>query len=80
MRIYGGKQMCDLLTLNFGGPSYDCTKRENKKMVQFIVGEYFLLFAAMADIYREAKVNHRVEGHVPVILAEDETKVKARIS
>jgi hypothetical protein len=27
MRIYGGKRMCDLFTLNFGGLSYDCTKR-----------------------------------------------------
>ena len=34
----------------------------------------------MADIYREAKANHGVEGPVPVISAEDETKIKARIS
>ena len=80
MRIYGGRRMCDLFTLNFGGPSYDCTKRENKKGVQFIAGEHSALFAAVADIYREAKANHRVEGPVPVILAEDETKVKAHIS
>lgn len=33
MKIYGGKQMCDLFALNFGGPSYDCTKRKNKKGV-----------------------------------------------
>ena len=80
MRIYGGRRMCDLFTLNFGGPSYDCTKRENKEGVQFIAGEHSALFAAVADIYREAKANHGVEGPVPVILAEDETKVKARIS
>ena len=72
--------MCDLFALNFGGPSYDCTKRENKKGVQFIAGEHSTLFAAVAHIYREAKAAHGVEGPVPVILAEDETKVKSHIS
>ena len=80
MRIYGGRRMCDLFALNFGGPSYDCTKRENKKGVQFIAGEHSVLFAAVAEIYREAKVTHGVEGPVPVILAEDETKVRSRIT
>jgi hypothetical protein len=39
-----------------------------------------LLFVFVAHIYREAKVNHGVEGPILVILAEDETKVKARVS
>ena len=66
--------------LNFGGPSYDCTKRNHKKGIQFIAGEHASLFTAVAHIYKEAKATHGVEGPVPVILAEDETKVKSRIS
>lgn len=34
----------------------------------------------MVDIYKEAKANNRVKGFVLVILAEDETKIKACIS
>ena len=80
MKIYGGRRMCDLFALNFGGPSYDCTKRNNKKGIQFIAGEHASLFAVVAHIYKEAKATHGVEGPVPIILAEDETKVKSRIS
>ena len=80
MKIYGGRRMCDLFALNFGGPSYDSIKRTNKMGVQFIAGEHASLFAAVANIYREAKSAHGVQGQVPIILAEDETKVKTRIS
>jgi hypothetical protein len=80
MRIYGGKRMCDLFSLNFGGPSYDCAKRENKKGVQFIAGEHSSVFATVVEIYREAKKTHGLVGPIPIILAEDETKVKSRIS
>lgn len=31
MKIYGGRRMCDLFALNFGGPSYDSIKRVNNK-------------------------------------------------
>ena len=33
MKIYGGRHMCDLFSLNFGGPSYDTIKCQNKKGV-----------------------------------------------
>ena len=65
MKIYGGRRMCDLFALNFGGPSYDCIKRENKKAVQFIAGEHAALFSSVADIYRQAKSVHGIEGPVP---------------
>lgn len=80
MKIYGGRRMCDLFALNFVGPSYSSTKRENKKGVQFIAGEHASIFKCVADIYRESKAAYRITGAVPVILAEDETKVKSRIS
>jgi hypothetical protein len=31
MKIYGGRRMCDLFTLNFIGPSWSTMKRENQK-------------------------------------------------
>jgi hypothetical protein len=80
MKIYGGRRMCDLFALNFAGPSYFSIKRENKKGVHFIAGEHFAIFASIANIYREAKETHGITGLVPVILAEDETKVKMRIA
>ena len=80
MKIYGGRHMCDLFALNFEGPSYDTIRRENRKGVQFIAGEHTALFSCVTNIYRDAKSAHGVQGHVLVILAEDETKVKARIS
>jgi hypothetical protein len=80
MKIYGGRRMCDLFTLNFAGPSYTTVKRENKKGVQFVPGEHPQIFACVAQIYKEAKSAHGIRGPVPVILAEDETKVKTRVA
>ena len=41
--------------------------------------EYSSIFKAVAEIYSIAKEVHGISGPVPVILAEDETKVKNRI-
>ena len=80
MRVYGGRRMCDLFALNFGGPALCTTKREDRKGVQFVAGEHEEIFASVAQIYRDAKVANGIEGPVPVILAEDETKIKGRVA
>jgi hypothetical protein len=36
MKIYGGRRMYDLFTLNSVGPSWSTMKRENQKGIQFI--------------------------------------------
>jgi hypothetical protein len=33
MKIYGGRRMCNLLSLNFAAPSFSTIKRDNKKRV-----------------------------------------------
>jgi hypothetical protein len=33
MKIYGGRRMCDLFTLNFAAPSFNTIRRENRKGV-----------------------------------------------
>lgn len=71
--------MCDLFALNYGGPLYSSIKRENKKGVQFIAGKDEALFAEIANIYIEAKKTYCVEGHIHIILVEDETMAKSRI-
>jgi hypothetical protein len=43
-------------------------------------GEHASIFKAVAEIYKAAKEVHGIGGIVFVILAEDETKVKQRIS
>jgi hypothetical protein len=72
--------MVDLFSLKFAGPSYSQVKRYVKKGVQFILGEHVEIFYAVAEIYRDAKLAHNIVGPVPVILAEDETKVKGRVA
>jgi hypothetical protein len=80
VKIYGGRRMCDLFSLNFVGPTYMTVKRENQKGVQFVPGEHREVFRCVAEIYKCAMVVHGVVGPIPVILAEDETKVKPRIT
>jgi hypothetical protein len=78
MKMYSGRRMVDLYSLNMYGPSYDIVKRENKKGVHFVPGEYQDIFRCVVGIYRRGMVAHDVSGPIPVILSEDETKVKAR--
>ena len=79
MKIYGGRRMCDFFPLNYCGPSYSTTKKINKTNVRFLGGEHSEFFASVAEIYKGAKLAHGIVGPIPVILAEDETKVKGRI-
>jgi hypothetical protein len=80
MKIYGGRWMCDLFSLNFAGPSYNTIRCENRKGIQFIAGKHAIIFQCVASIYREAKKPHELIGLVPVFLAKDEMKVKSRIA
>jgi hypothetical protein len=79
MKIYEGRRMCDLFTLNFIAPSYSIVKRKNKKTIRFILGEHTALFEGVAKIYSVAKEAHQITGPISVILAEDETKVISRV-
>ena len=80
MRIYGGRRLCDLFALNYAGPSFDTIRRECRKGVQFVAGEHADIFKSIARIYADAKAALGITGPVPVILAEDETKVRGRVS
>jgi hypothetical protein len=80
MKIFGGRRMCDLFSINFHGPTLSTIKRQNAKGVQFVPGEHANIFKAVASIYKAAMSVHGIDGLVPVILAEDETKVKQRIA
>jgi hypothetical protein len=48
--------------------------------VQFVPGEHSEIFAAVAQIHKDAKEKQGVTGPVPMILSEDEAKVKGRVS
>ena len=50
------------------------------KGVQFIHAEHAEIFSAMAQIYRDAKMAHNIVGPVLVIVAEDETKLKGKMT
>lgn len=79
MKVYGGRRMCDLFALNYSGLSYSTIKRDNKKGIQHVSGEHGEIFAAVAEIYKDAKAAHEITGPIRVILAEDETKVRSRV-
>jgi hypothetical protein len=48
--------------------------------VQFVLGEHVAIFKCVAKSYKEAQQAHNIGEHVPVILVEDETKVKSKVS
>ena len=79
MRIYGGRRLCDLFALDFTGPSFDSIRRESRKGVLFVFGEHEEIFQSIASIYIDAKAAHGLSRPIPVILAEDETKVKSHV-
>lgn len=72
--------MCNVFSLNYLGPNFSTIKRDHKKGAQFIPGKNSEIFVCVAEIYRKAKVALGITGPVPVILAEDETKVKGRVA
>ena len=68
---------CSVLTMR---PLFSTIKRENRKGVQFVPGVHQPIFAEVARIYKLAKEAHGINGPVPVIVAQDETKGKARVT
>ena len=79
-KVYRDRRMFDLFALNYAGPSYNTVKKESRKGVQHVAGEHGEIFASLAEIYKEAKVAYGIVGAVPVILAEDERKLRSRVS
>ena len=78
MKIFGGRRMADLFSLNFCGPNCDTISRANKKRLHFILGERREIFQCIIDIYSKAMMAHSISRSILVILLEDETKVKSR--
>ncbi|KAL3693162.1 hypothetical protein R1sor_006813 [Riccia sorocarpa] len=67
------------MTLNLLTPSLRTVKRSRSKFVPFLPGLQFSNFQEVNNILAAAKQFHGIECDVPVILAEDETKVKPRV-
>ena len=80
MRIFGGRRLCNLFSLNFAGPSFDSIQRESRKGVMFLLGKHVEIFKIVANIYIDAKTILGIFGPIPIILAEDETKVRGWVS
>lgn len=80
MKMYGHRRMCNFFSLNYAGPFYSIFKRDADKGVHFVPDKHAAIFQAVASIYKDAKEAHGILGPVLVILAEDKTKVKARIA
>jgi hypothetical protein len=48
--------------------------------VQFVTGEHDVIFKCVTKNYKEAKQVHNIGGPIPIILVENETKVKSIVS
>ncbi|KAL3699053.1 hypothetical protein R1sor_017075 [Riccia sorocarpa] len=68
------------MSLNFLTPSLRTVKRTRSKFVAFLPGLQFGNFQEVVNILKSAKEIHGIVGDVFVIFAEDETRVKPRIS
>lgn len=80
VKLYGGRRLTDLFSLNLAGPSLSTVKLANKKGVQFVGGFRPEIFSAVASIYKNAIEAYGLVGPIPVLMAEDETKIKTRVS
>ncbi len=55
-------------------------KKAKGKGVWFVPNEHAAILKYVTKIYKKAKQVHNIGGHVFVILDEDETKVKCKVS
>ena len=51
MKMYGGRRMCDLFSLNYCNTSYSIIKHDARMGVNFVPGKHTSIFAAIASIY-----------------------------
>lgn len=58
--MYGGKHMCDLFSLIFGGLEMSTIKRAGRKGIQFVPTEHRKILKVVVHIYRDAKSVHRI--------------------
>jgi hypothetical protein len=72
--------MYNFFILNYAGPLFSTTKRENRKGVVFVPNEHAEVFKEIAKIYSNAKEAHENNGPISMILAEDKIKVKSRVA
>ena len=80
MKVYSGRRMVDFFALNFAEPTNSTMKLENRKGVKFIAGEHQDIFKLVIVFYQATKAAYGIVGLVPIILVEDETKVKSWIA
>jgi len=80
MRIYEGSRLCDLFSFNFVGSNYDSIRREGRKEVAFISSEHADIFKSIVAIHVNAKAALVICTPIPIILVEDETKVRGHVS
>ena len=70
MKIFGGRRMCNLFSINFHGPTLSTIERQNAKGIFFLSGEHVHILKSVAAIYKSAMTTHGIQRPVPVILAE----------
>lgn len=78
MLQYGGRQVAHVFARNLAGPSLKTLKRDRAKFVQFRVGIQKETFKEVARILSATKESLGIQGDVPVLFAEDETRIKER--
>lgn len=70
--------MIHVFAKNLGGPSLKTLKRDRAKLVPFCSGLRKETFREVGRILLAAKQALGIDGDVPVMFAEDETRIKER--
>ncbi|KAL3678512.1 hypothetical protein R1sor_021468 [Riccia sorocarpa] len=76
---FGGRQVVECMFANLMTPSLRTAKRNRAQFVPFLPGVQPQNFAEVSKILEASKRYHGIVGGVPVILAEDETRIKPRV-
>ena len=64
MKIYGGKGMCQLFLLSYGGLNFKSTKIEYQNGVQFVHGDMLIFLEVWPKTTKDIKVAHGIVAYV----------------
>jgi hypothetical protein len=78
MLQFGGRQVAHCFTRNLVGPRLKTLKLERAKLPPFRAGIQKEIFEEVARVLSTSKLSLGITKDVPVILAEDETRIKER--
>jgi hypothetical protein len=75
---FGGRQVAHYFQANLGGQGLKTLKRDRAKLPPFRAGLRKEIFEEVCRVLCASKQSLGIDGDVPVMFAEDETRIKER--